>query len=97
MRGWEIFTEAMRSGSGLARRARFAMSHESGKVEIVAVDVQPIYLRHHRAKDAANQGRFMIYKRNDEACWLDELEPVEGLGAPKFTPSPQDNLLDEPE
>lgn len=76
VRGWEIFSEALRRGSGLARRARYVMSHETGKLEILAVDDQYIYLRYHRAKDPALRGRFMIYKRNDEAYWLDDLEPV---------------------
>ncbi len=97
VRGWEIFNEALGLGSGLARRARFAMSHETGKVEIVAIDDHHIYLRYHRAQDQARHGRFMIYKRNDEACWLDELEPADGLGAPKFAPSPRDAILDGPE
>ena len=85
VRGWEIFQEAMRRGSGLARRARFVMSHETGKVEVLAVDETNIFLRYHRAKDPADRGRFMIYKRNEDACWLDDLEPVEGSAAPKFS------------
>ncbi len=76
VRGWGIFSEALRRGSGLARRARYVMSHETGKIEILAVDDQHIYLRYHRAKDPALRGRFMIYKRNDEAYWLDDLEPA---------------------
>ena len=87
VRGWEIFTEVLRRGSGLARRARFVMSHETGKIEILAVDETSIYLRYHRAKDAALRGRFMICKRNDDACWLDELEPANGSDAPTFAPS----------
>ena len=82
VRGWHIFREALRIGSGLARRARYVMSHESGKIEIVGVDDRHIYLRYHRAKDAALRGRFMIYKRNDEAYWLDQLEPVENVEVP---------------
>jgi lysine 2,3-aminomutase len=97
VRGWQIFNEALRRGSGLARRARFVMSHETGKIEICAVDDKHIYLRYHRAKDAAMRGQFMIYKRNDEACWLDELEPAEGLGAPKFPPSDRFDVVDGPE
>ena len=97
VRGWEIFNEAMRRGSGLARRARFVMSHETGKIEILAVDDQYIYLRYHRAKDPALRGQFMIYKRDDEACWLDDLEPAEGLGAPKFPPSCPFSVFDGPE
>ncbi len=76
VKGWEIFQAALRDGSGLARRARFCMSHETGKVEILAVDDAFIYLRYHQAKDPADLGRFFIRRRNDNAYWLDQLEPV---------------------
>jgi lysine 2,3-aminomutase len=72
--GWHLFREALRQGAGLARRARFVMSHATGKVEILAVDEAHIYLRYHRAKDAFLRGRFLICRRDDEACWLDDLE-----------------------
>ena len=97
VRGWEIFSEALGQGSGLARRARFVMSHETGKIEILAVDDKHIYLRYHRAKDPAMGGQFLIYKRNDRACWLDELEPADGLRAPKFAPSSRFDVVDGPE
>ena len=77
VRGWQIFQEALRHGSGLARRARFCMSHETGKVEILAVDDEHIYLRYHQAKDPADLGRFFVRRRNDEAYWLDQLEPAQ--------------------
>ena len=76
VRGWNIFQQALRQGSGLARRARFCMSHESGKVEILALDDAFIYLRYHQAKDPADLGRFFVRHRNDEAYWLDQLEPA---------------------
>jgi lysine 2,3-aminomutase len=88
VRGWHIFNEAMKRGAGLAKRARFVMSHRTGKLEILAVDDNHIYLRYHRAYDDTLRGRFMIYKRDDHACWLDDLEPAEGLGAPKLAPAP---------
>ena len=97
VRGWELFSEALRRGSGLARRARFVMSHETGKIEIMAVDERHIYLRYHRAKDSANRGQFMIYQRHDQALWLDDLEPAEGSDAPKFAPSSRFNIVDVPE
>jgi len=80
VRGWQIFQQAMKRGSGLARRPRFVMSHESGKVEILAVDDQFIYLRYHQAKHAEDLGRFFICHRDDDAYWLDQLEPVDQLG-----------------
>jgi len=97
VRGWEIFREALRHGSGLARRARFVMSHETGKVEILAVDEQHIYLRYQRAKDAGLRGRFLVYKRNDDADWLDDLEPVAGTDSPRFAHESLLDTVDGPE
>lgn len=77
VRGWKLFQETIRRGSGLARRARFVMSHETGKIEILAVDDLYIYLRYHRAKDPALRSRFMVYHRDDAAYWLDDLVPVD--------------------
>lgn len=77
-RGHDIFQNAIGQGSGLARRARYAMSHETGKVEILAVDHQHIYLRYHQAKHPADLGRFLIARRDDDAYWLDDLEIVQG-------------------
>lgn len=76
VRSWEIFSEAMRRGSGLACRARFAMSHETGKIEVLGVDERHIYLRYHQAKDAAMRGKFMICQRDDDAYWFDDLKPA---------------------
>ena len=74
VRGWRIFQQALTAGSGLARRAKFVMSHASGKIEILAVDEEHIYLRYHQAKERRNLGRFLVAKRDDEAGWLDDLE-----------------------
>jgi len=96
VRGWGIFREAMRRGSGLSRRAKYVMSHETGKVEILAVDDRHIYLRYHRARDEAQRGRYMIFKRNDEAYWLDQLEPAES-DVPAFAPSSLSEVEEGPE
>jgi hypothetical protein len=55
------------------------MSHESGKVEVLAMDEERFYFRYHRAKDPEDAGRFFACRRDDEACWLDDLEPSPGL------------------
>jgi len=78
--GYQVFEEAKRRVSGLAKRARFAMSHETGKIEIVGVDDSFIYMRYHRAKDARDEGRFMVFHRDDDAFWLDQLTLVENMG-----------------
>jgi KamA family protein len=97
VRGWEIFTEALRHGSGLSRRARFVMSHETGKIEIMAVDERYIYTRYHRAKSEDLRGRFMIFRRNEDAYWLDDLEPAEGFPAPPLAPTDYAAIDEGPE
>lgn len=76
VRGWKIFRDAVTRGSGLAGRARYAMSHETGKVEILGVDSRHIYMRYQRSKHRQNRGRFFTCLRNDDAYWLDQLEPA---------------------
>jgi len=97
VRGWEIFREALRYGSGLARRAKYAMSHETGKIEIMGVTARHIHLRYLRAKQAALRGKLMTYKRNDDAFWLDQLEPADPDDAPVFQPSALADLTIGPE
>lgn len=100
--GWHLYREALRQDAGLARRARFVMSHASGKVEILAVDAQHIYLRYHRAREAALRGRFLVCARDDAACWLDDLTvlstaPVES-GPGRVLPMPaRDYSVSRPE
>lgn len=74
--GFRLFESAMRGLSGLAKRVRYVMSHETGKVEIVGVDDRYIFTRYHRAKDEADEGSFKIYQRDDGALWLDDLKPA---------------------
>lgn len=76
VRGWELFSEARKLVSGLSRRARFCMSHETGKIEIFGVDESRIYTRYHRAKNPADEDRVMVFERDDSAFWLDQLKPV---------------------
>ncbi len=76
VRGWAVFQEALMGGSGLAGRPRFVMSHATGKIEIVGMDGEFIYTRYHRAMLAEDQGRLMVFERDDLAYWLDQLRPA---------------------
>jgi lysine 2,3-aminomutase len=73
VRGFRIFRDALRRGSGLESRVRFVMSHATGKLEVLGVDDERILLRYHRAADPAQFGRILVCKRDDAACWLDDL------------------------
>jgi lysine 2,3-aminomutase len=80
--GWFIFRDAVTRESGLAGRPRLVMSHESGKIQLLGVDDRHIYMRYHRSKHPENRGQFMIMKRDDNAYWLDQLEPADGSFIP---------------
>ncbi|MDH4158054.1 MAG: KamA family radical SAM protein [candidate division Zixibacteria bacterium] len=77
VRGYRVFRGARKKVSGLAKRARLVMSHASGKIEIVGLTEHRLYMRYHRAKNADDDERFMIFRRDNNAYWLDDLVPVE--------------------
>jgi KamA family protein len=71
-KAYKIFETAKMKGSGLAKRARFCMSHESGKIEIVALTSKHVIFKYHRAPDPDLCGRVVIFKRNPMAYWFDD-------------------------
>jgi KamA family protein len=74
--GYEIVERAKAQVSGLAKRAKYAMSHSSGKIEIVGMTEDCIYFKYHRAACDADSGRFMVFKRNPQAYWLDDYDEI---------------------
>lgn len=76
---FEIFEAAQAKCSGLAKRARFVMSHTSGKIEVVGKHDGHVYMKYHRSPDPANNGRLLIFKSNPQAHWLDDYEEAKGL------------------
>ncbi|GAB4336771.1 MAG: KamA family radical SAM protein [Calditrichia bacterium] len=76
--GLEIFEQARMKCSGLAKRARYAMSHVTGKIEILGMTDELIYFRYHRSANPDEKGKFMAFRRNPEAHWFDDyVEMVE--------------------
>ena len=43
----------------------------------MGVDDRHIYLRYHRARDTNDESRIMVARRDDQACWFDDLELLE--------------------
>ncbi len=74
--GYEIVEQAKAQVSGLAKRIRFVMSHSSGKIEVIGKTEDFVYFKYHRAADDADSGRFLVFKCNPNACWLDDYEEV---------------------
>lgn len=69
---FEIFEAARKGCSGLAKRARLVMSHQTGKIEIVGLTEDNIYMRFHRSADVDTKARFLIFRRNPNAYWYDD-------------------------
>ncbi len=73
---YEIFEAARTRCSGLAKRARFVMSHATGKIEIVGLTEKHIYFKFLRAANEDNDARFMVFKRNPDAYWFDDYKEL---------------------
>jgi KamA family protein len=79
-KGYQIFENARKKCSGLAKRARLVMSHETGKVEVLAVTRDRIYMKYLRAAHPENGTRFLEFPRNPDAFWLDDYTDPSHLG-----------------
>ncbi|MEE9270206.1 MAG: KamA family radical SAM protein [Candidatus Krumholzibacteria bacterium] len=74
---YEIFEEARNRSSGLAKRARLVMSHETGKIEIAGLSDTHVFFKYLRAANDEDNSRFLVFERNAEACWFDDYKEVE--------------------
>jgi lysine 2,3-aminomutase len=73
---YEIFEKAKAGCSGLAKRARFVMSHATGKIEVVGKTREAVYFKYHQAADPSDMGRFMVFRSNPEAYWFDDYDEL---------------------
>lgn len=76
-RGLDIFRRSKLHCSGLAKRARYTMSHHTGKIEIVGMTNNHTFLKYHRAADRRLIGKFIAVSRNPNAYWLDDYEEIQ--------------------
>jgi lysine 2,3-aminomutase len=72
-KGLEIIESAKKMLDGPSKRFRFVMSHRTGKIEILGVMGDNMYLRYHQAKDPSMLGKLFTRKFDKTAGWLDEL------------------------
>ncbi len=74
---YEIFEAARNMCSGLGKRARLAMSHASGKIELVAMMGSQLILKYQRFVREKDRGRVFTINAPGEVYWLDEhLNPL---------------------
>ncbi len=80
-RGMQIVQETNRRLSGIQKTFRYIMSHVTGKIEILDVADERVWMRYHQSGQTARIGRIFSRPLNRAACWLDDLEddsrPVE--------------------
>jgi KamA family protein len=80
-RSYEIFERARANSSGLAKRARLAMSHTSGKVETIGLTETHVFFKYIRAHRDSDNSRFLIFERNPNAYWFDDYEEAVQIDA----------------
>jgi len=69
---YDYIQRSWQACSGLAKRARFVMSHATGKIEVVGKTASHIFMRYHQAADPGSIGKFMVFKSNPLARWFDD-------------------------
>ncbi|MBC8278473.1 MAG: KamA family radical SAM protein [FCB group bacterium] len=71
---YQLFVRATTGLSGVARRAKLVMSHATGKIQVAGLNREHIFLRYNRARNAEDEYKMMIFKRDDKAYWFDDYE-----------------------
>ncbi len=72
--GVEITETAKALLNGHAKRFKYVMSHKTGKIEILGIMGNEIFLKYHQAKHNKNMGKFFKLQLKENACWLDDLK-----------------------
>ncbi|MBN2135078.1 MAG: KamA family radical SAM protein [Acidobacteria bacterium] len=69
-----LIKNVKRNLDGPSKSFRYAMSHRTGKIEIIGRRDGNIILQYHQAKERELIGKIMVKPLNDEAAWLDDLD-----------------------
>lgn len=74
LKGCDIIKETRKLCNGYAKRFKFALSHEKGKIEIVGkLNEKEIVFKFHQAKDFSDSEKIFIKEMKENECWLDEI------------------------
>lgn len=84
-KSYQVIQTAWQTCSGLAKRARFVMSHATGKIEIVGKNAKHVFMRYHQAADQENIGKFMVCHSNPSARWFDDYRETSQDTLPKMS------------
>jgi len=70
--GVRIVEKAKANCNGHSKRFKYAMSHKTGKVEVLGIIDGEIYFKYHEAKDRENLGVMFKRRVDEKAGWLDD-------------------------
>jgi len=70
--GVRIVEKAKANCNGHSKRFKYAMSHRTGKIEILGIMNGEIYFKYHEAKDRKNLGLMFKRRVDEKAGWLDD-------------------------
>jgi lysine 2,3-aminomutase len=71
-KGVRIVEKAKANCNGHSKRFKYAMSHVTGKIEILGIMDGEIYFKYHEAKDRKNLGVMFKRRVDEKAGWLDD-------------------------
>jgi lysine 2,3-aminomutase len=69
---WDIYERSRRHLSGLAKPTRLAMSHKSGKIEVLGLIGDQIAMRYLRRPAGQDPSGVLLFRRDPRARWLDD-------------------------
>ncbi|MBQ6321630.1 MAG: KamA family radical SAM protein, partial [Lachnospiraceae bacterium] len=76
-KGLRIVEDAKRHQNGQGKCFRYAMSHPTGKIEILGeLDDRQMVFKYHQAKNSENAGRLFVQDVEEEQRWLESV-PVQ--------------------
>ncbi len=73
-KGLKIVEDAKKNLDGHSKRFKYCMAHKTGKIEILGILKDEIFLKYNEAKDPKNKSRFFKKKLTKNAAWLDDLK-----------------------
>lgn len=71
--GSEIVEEAKKYMNGQSKSVRYAMSHPTGKIEILGRVAHGMLFKYHQAKDEADNARIFVKELAEDQSWLGEI------------------------
>jgi len=72
-KGYRIVEDAKYLCSGQAKAFRYAMSHVTGKIEILGCVGDEMLFKYHQAKHREDNGRIFTMKVGPDQCWLEDI------------------------